>query len=349
MDMVEKFRPRERKSGLRVRDTKSLGRLLCGYAKRKSPQRRVLCTKRIYLRMPLRVPPTSALTTKTKRQVVPFETKVNKPGPRPPPPLPAPRRLTPIDYSNQHPAPILYASKPSFRQLSSTGDRLAMVLIAFEMERDLRERAEMNLVADQNKRHARSAARIADLASKLQDERVKREAVEMKLTREYEHKKKSFSSDEEEDLSDEEDDNTSMRRSLFRESLRSRGRSLTEEYGNIARRADKLEESISKTFSMARNLTQQNEIDLKDHKTFLKQIRGDTSFPLDENEDEVDEEDDPTRTLAIRELHALRAMIDEVDSLTDLYENFDRTVASSSLNAAPLKSFSPRKSKLMDL
>ena len=99
---------------------------------------------------------------------------------------------------------------------------------------------------------------------------------------------------------------------------------------------------------MARNLKERNEIDLKDHKTFLKQIRedtlNDTSFPLDENEDEVDE-DDPTRTLAIRELHALRAMIDEVDSLTDLYENFDRTVASSSLNAAPLKSFSPRKSK----
>ena len=220
-----------------------------------------------------------------------------------------------------------------------------MVLIAFEMEKDLRERAEMSLVADQNKRHAKSAARIADLASKLQDERVKREAAEQKLSREYEEKKNKR---DEEDLSDEEeDDNTSMRRSLFRESLRSRGRSLSEEYGNIARRADKLEESISNTFSMARNLTERNEIDLKDHKTFLKQIRedalNDTSFPLDENEDEVDE-DDPTRTLAIRELHALRAMIDEVDSLTDLYENFDRTVASSSLNV-PLKSFSPRKSK----
>lgn len=100
---------------------------------------------------------------------------------------------------------------------------------------------------------------------------------------------------------------------------------------------------------MARNLTEQNEIDLKDHKTFLKQIRGDTRYDtsLSMNENEKEEDDDPTRTLAVRELHALRNMIDEVDSLTDLYENFDRTVASSSLNvrSVPLKSFSPRKSE----
>jgi len=353
LDMVERFRPKSKKRrNSSLGNTKSLGRLLIRYAKRKRPKQRVILrdhtpTKRL-LRIPLRLSPPSITTPMKQTTTTTLVKKENKQikKPCPPPPLPAPRRLTEIEYEEQNPTPIIYASQPAFRQLSSTGDRLAMVLIAFELERDLRERAEMNLVSQENKRHAKVAARIADLATKLQEERSKREVAEGKLLREREEEEE----EEGEEMEEEEEDNN-LSRSLFRESLRSRGRTLSEEYGHISRRADELEESISKTFSIARNLTKQNEIDLKDHKSFLQQIRPprqrrDDMIPDQEEED--DEDDDPTRTLAIRELHALKAMIDEVDSLTDIYENFDRTVASSSNghhhDHVPLKSsFSPRR------